>query len=48
MKKKLAILLVVSLVLTLFLWIFELTDDLHRFNLFVIDLFIETVRGLFN
>lgn len=48
MKKKLAILLVVSLVLTLFLWIFELTDDLHRFNLFVIDLVIETARGLFN
>lgn len=48
MKKKLAILLVVSLVLTLFLWILGLTDDLHRFNLFVIDLVVETVRGLFN
>lgn len=48
MKKKLAILLVVSLVLTLFLWIFELTDDLHRFNLFVIDLIVEQIKALIN
>jgi len=47
-KKKIAILLVVSLVITLFLWIFELTDDLHRFNMFVIDLVVEKVRDLFN
>ncbi|HNT28832.1 MAG TPA: hypothetical protein PKH10_11740 [bacterium] len=48
MKKKLAILLVVSLVTTIFLWIFELTDDLHRFNMFVIELVVEKATALFN